>query len=169
VRDNEIAKTLDGGVRSDRDVPEGPPVIGNQMPRPQAREKIQRVLTSEMPGAKRPSLPPGSVSDRQQRDIELSFPHPEDPLDQEVRGLAQPCVAGEEAAFALVLEKIHVRRCPPAVVAVTVAFVPRRGRMDMEVVHPDRVVGREGLHVREPSAMQPLRDHRRCIHGYFVG
>src|SRR5690349_15875415 len=58
---NQRAKPVDRVVRAGRHVVERSPVIRNQVPRPQAREELQRVFAGEVSLAKRFALEPGRI------------------------------------------------------------------------------------------------------------
>jgi hypothetical protein len=71
VRFQRRTQTLDGIVCARRDVPECAPVVGYEDASVQPLEERQRVVVGEVPATKPLPLPPWSVTDRQQRDVEL--------------------------------------------------------------------------------------------------
>src|SRR5437867_6062382 len=107
---HQVSKALDRRVRAHGYVTEGSPVIRDQVARAQPREELERVFARQMSLSKRTTLPPRRIADRQEGDVQFALTEPKHPLDEKMRRVAQPSVAGEEAALLGVLQQIHVGR-----------------------------------------------------------
>jgi len=160
MRFESLDEPVDRVVSARGDVVERAPVVRHEYPAAEALEEGQRIVVREMASAKACPLPPRRISDGQKRDVELSAPRTERPVN-EVMGVGRQCrVAGEEARFLAVIEQIHVRIAAPAIEAVSVPTVRRQCRMNVNASNPHRTTWRQILRVLVSTSAQPLRDYR---------
>src|SRR5947209_10799129 len=105
-----------------------------------------------MASAKPRSLPPGSVTDRQERDVELAAARTECALDELVRIRHERGIAGEEAALGAGVEQVHVRGASPAIEAISIAAMRRDRGMNGNVPNRGRATGRQvfGVTIASP-------------------
>src|SRR3954464_7427422 len=83
-------------------------------------------------------LPPRSVADRQQGQVEIPAFRQQLSLDQMGGIGSQRRVAGKEAGYFISIEKIHICCASPAVDAITIAFVGRRPGVDLHAADARR-------------------------------
>src|SRR5688572_30821736 len=102
-------------------------MVGNEEPSLEKAKELERVLRRQMTTPKT-GLPPRRMSDRQERDVELTTGLVQMALDEVMRITGKRRVAGEEATVATVVQQVHVGRRAPSIEAVAISPMTRRRR-----------------------------------------
>ena len=140
----------------------GSPVVGNQQTSFEKPEELQCIFRREMTPSKT-RLPPGRVTNRKQRDIELAASLVEMPLDQVMRIANESCVASEKSAPMAIIQQVHIRRCTPAIEAIAVAPVTRRSSKQRHSANSHFFVRSDRDSMTVPPLLKPPLYSRRGI------
>lgn len=114
------------------------PVVRNEVARSQPLEERQRIVAREV-STPETGLPPGSMADWKEGEVEDTILAVEDALDDMMGRRREARVPGEEARSIRCDQQVHVRGTSPVVVSIPAAAVLGRCRMNRQCAKLDRV------------------------------
>ena len=138
------------------------PVVGNEVARSQSLEEGERIIAREM-AAPEAGLPPRSMSDREQREIENTILVMKDALDKVMARRRQAGVARKEARSIRRDQQVHVRGTSPAIEPVTVAAVSSSRCMYRQRAELHGGTGVDPGRLAVARAPQPFTHGSRCV------
>ena len=112
---------------------ESSPVIRDEVLGLESFKEGKRITASKVPLTKA-WLPPGCMSDRKQSEIQASAMCEEMFFHQVCCITGKRSISSKEAGYLIGIYQIHVCSAPPAIDAVSVAFVSCRGSADFHVL-----------------------------------